>query len=75
MDVHLPIYACNCRNIHNLSGYKIKDVFINKKHDCLKDQILNYKYITFKQYANDFMPTGRNVLQRISCIWKEYVGV
>eukprot|EP01084_Bolivina_argentea_P047024 86630_1 len=58
----MPMSEQHPSNINGHSNYDICDLYIEKKYDTFKEEISNYKYISFKQYI-DFVVTKANVYQ------------
>ena len=42
------------------SGYKPKDLYIYKKYQSLKEEILNYKHIKIKNYESQIIPKAKS---------------
>ncbi len=66
MDDNINNYIC-----HN--GYKLSDLFINKKHSNFKDEIREYKYLIMKQYNNNVLVKVNKYI--ISEIVKKTTGI
>eukprot|EP01084_Bolivina_argentea_P285192 489010_1 len=51
---HLPDAEQNITH-YDHSGYAVCELFVRPKYAAFKEEILNYKYITFQQYTNDIV--------------------
>ena len=53
----------NKHNINNHSGYEIKDLFVERKFDTFKHELMNYTDLNIKHYHQTVLPKLNQYMQ------------